>query len=142
MADQHRIFQLQRFEELGQGVQRLIVHEAHGAFRFREHLRLPIAIPVVNERAAAGRGRNLRREVAPLPDRAESFVEKYQRRLAARTITRPFVSDRAARRSRERHAANVARDNRRLHAFHYLAGADRHAPAVVGQLDRGARGAR
>src|SRR5207248_9519688 len=81
-------------------------------------------------------------EIAPLADRAESFVEEDQRRLAAVGITDPFIGDRAARRSRKRHAANVARDNRRLHAFHYLAGAHRHAAALVGQLDRGARGAR
>src|SRR5205085_8428186 len=52
-----------------------------------------------------------RRKVAPLPDRAEAFMQEDERRHARLRLAEPFICDRATRRARERHAANLARDN-------------------------------
>src|SRR5205085_6274703 len=105
----------------------------------REHVGLPIAVAVVDQRPATGRRRDLRREVAPLPDRAEPFVQEDEHRLP---FAYPFISDRMARGFCKRHAMNLARDNPRLYAFHYLGRPRCHAAALVGELDRGTRSPR
>src|SRR5688500_17527526 len=78
------------------------MHELDGAPRLLQHVGLAVAVAVVDERAGAGGGGDARREVAPLPDRAQPFVQEHQRWLAA-LLAHPFVAERAARRLQKSH---------------------------------------
>ena len=79
-------------QQLGQSNECLVMHEAHRALLFLQDVRVAVAIAVVDQRAPAGRRGDLRREIAPLPDRAEAFVQEHQRRLAG-LLADPFVGE-------------------------------------------------
>ena len=56
---------------------------SHPDARLRERVRAPVAVAAVDQGRAAGRAGHARREVAPLPDRAQALVQEDQRRRGA-----------------------------------------------------------
>ena len=95
-------------EDLRKGSRRFVVHEAHGALAAPARTSdCAVAVAVVT-RLGSRWPRRLRREVAPLADRAEAFVQEHQRR-PARPLADPFVVERAAGRLHRGHEANLAR---------------------------------
>src|SRR5437667_248416 len=95
MTDQNRIFDFQSLQDLGERREGFKVHELRIASLLLKHVRLPIAVAVVNERAAAGCLGDAGRKIPPLPDRAEAFVEKDQRPAGA-GAPNPFIGERMA----------------------------------------------
>ena len=67
--------------------------------------------PGSSQQFPAGGGGDPRREVAPLPDRAEPFVQEDQHRAGAVALD-PFVVELTPGRDHARHESRVARDNR------------------------------
>src|SRR5438552_2134031 len=103
VADQDGIFDFQAGKNFGQGKHGFVVHESHAASGLLQHVGLPVAVAVVHERAAAEGLSHVLREVAPLPDRAETFVQEHQHRPAAPLCPDPFILERAAGRRYARH---------------------------------------
>src|SRR5689334_9464678 len=83
MTYQDRIFDLQFLENFREKKQSLLVHEIHADPRLGEDVGVAVAVAIVDQRAAAGRARDLRGEVAPLPDRAQALMEEDERRILA-----------------------------------------------------------
>src|SRR3954454_25259004 len=83
------------------------MHEAHLPLVVLQNVRLAVAVALVDERSAAGGLRHARREIAPLRDGAEAFVQENQRRPGA-CAPDPFIRERVARRLYPWHAASLA----------------------------------
>src|SRR5262249_60498536 len=92
LSYEHGVLIAEVLAELRQRDERLVVHEANLPAWLGEHFGLAIAVAVVDERPAAGRGGRFQRKVAPLPDRAQPLVEKNQGRLCPRGAFDPFLA--------------------------------------------------
>src|SRR3954463_1531968 len=87
------------------------MHEPHIPLALLQDIRLPVAVAVVDERATTAGLRHASRKIAPLPDRAQAFVQKHERRacpLIRGFATDPFIGERVARRFHRWHAAILA----------------------------------
>jgi hypothetical protein len=82
VADQHRVFDIQRAQQLGQYRPRFFVHviraQAACTTHVRHRIRLPITAPGIHPTRASRRRAKLLRPVAPHGCRAEAFVQKDQ----------------------------------------------------------------
>ena len=103
VADEHRAFYADGCEEVGEHLERLLVHERRGPRRWRP-VRLPVPVSRERHRAPAGSRCEPLGKVPPQPDRPEPLVQEHEGRLIAiaRDIEKLELASRKGE-SRRRH---------------------------------------